>query len=71
MLSTSNVPHPSMCHTHSRHEREIEEPEVIYEASDDDDDDDEVEAMPPTHLLMASSDSERCGGRGFMGGAVY
>ena len=47
---------PLMCHAHSRHEREIEEPEVIYEASDEDD---EVEAMPPTHLLMASSDSER------------
>lgn len=45
-----------MCHTHSRHDREIEEPEVIYEASDEDSD---VEPMPPTHLLMASSDSER------------
>lgn len=42
---------------HCRKNREIEEPEVIYEASDEDSD---GEPMPPLHLLATGvSDSER------------
>ena len=50
--------HPSL--PHCRHERVIEEPEVIYEASDESDKEEETQRLPVHRII--ESDSERWGG---------
>ena len=42
-----------------RDKRVVEEPEVIYEASDEESENEETVPMIPTHRLPAPSDSER------------